>query len=117
MIDFPEQPSFSVMASLHFLEGGHYLFQMREEAKRVSKFVRASDVVAAFAGQEQDSGWLPAGLVRCGSNSKGDWFVYSAPAQKVELSFDISGEIVRRATCRSRARCWWAPGRATTCSR
>lgn len=50
-----------------------------------SKFVTAQDARAAFSSAEQDSGWLPAGVVRVGSNAAGPWCVYSAPAQRVDV--------------------------------
>jgi hypothetical protein len=88
MIEYIPNPQFKAIASLHFLESGHYLFRYTEEDREASKFVTAPDVAAAFSMKEIDSGWLPAGIVRCGQNAAGPWFVYSTPAQKVKISLD-----------------------------
>jgi hypothetical protein len=87
MLEMIERPEYAIRAALYFIEGGHYLFRTFEGRGRsdadVSKFVRSTDVAAAFVGQELDTGWLPAGLVRMGYAACGPWFVYSAPGQKV----------------------------------
>src|SRR5271157_5947161 len=88
MLNIPEDPTIPVNGMLYFLDG-QYLFRYRGEHGMESKFVTAIDLAAAFSQSEQDTGWLTAGVVRCGSSSKGRWFVYSAPAQKIEIS--ISG--------------------------
>jgi PRTRC genetic system protein B len=88
MIDLPQDPSFAIQGALFFLDGGHYLFRTNDNVRSVSKFVTSRDVAAAFAGQEQDTGWMPAGVLRAGHNAIGDWFVYSAPAQKVEITLE-----------------------------
>ena len=72
---------------LYFLEG-HYIFQYKEKGKKISKFVTANDLVAAFSKVEVDSGWLSPGIVRTGLNANGAWFVYSAPVQKVSIILD-----------------------------
>jgi len=69
---------------LYFLDG-HYLFRRKSADGWINKFVTAADVQAAFTGQEQDSSWLQAGVVRVGKTARGAFFVYSAPAQKAEL--------------------------------
>jgi hypothetical protein len=86
----PADPAIEYQAALYFLDG-HYLLRTREKAGWSSKFVTATDVQAAFTGKEQDSGWLPAGVVRAGASKQGKWFVYSAPVQKVTISFDGEG--------------------------
>lgn len=73
---------FATLGALYFLDGGHYLWRELDGKSFKSKFVTAADVIAAFTQQEQESGWMPAGVVRCGRSVKGEWFVYSAPAQK-----------------------------------
>jgi len=88
MIKNPPKTEFSYQAALYFLEQGHYLFCDQNGKKKTSKFIAASDIAAAFAGQEQDSGWFPAGVLRCGHNTGGAWFVYSAPPQKVEITLE-----------------------------
>lgn len=86
-----EDPAFRVQGALYFLEdAGHFLFRQVRDGSVRSKFVTLQDVTAAFAQKEEDSGWLPAGVVRVGHNEHGDWFVYSAPGQKVVV--EIEGE-------------------------
>lgn len=70
---------------LYFLDG-QYLFRHRNGAAWVSKFLTSEDLEAAFTRSEPDTGWTPAGVVRQGRRAAGPFFVYSAPAQKVELS-------------------------------
>ena len=88
MIEYIPAPTFKTDAALFFLNGGHYLFRFMEDGKKASKFVTSVDVAAAFSMKELDTGWLPAGVVRCGQNAAGQWFVYSTPPQKVKLSLE-----------------------------
>lgn len=89
----PPEPAFNYSAALYFLAAGHYLFRSHDKHGAViSKFVTANDVGAAFTGQDQDSGWLPPGVVRCGAGAQGPWFVYSAPRQKVECTIEDHGQ-------------------------
>jgi hypothetical protein len=88
MIEYIPAPTYKASAALFFLDGGHYLFRFTEDGKEASKFVTAVDVTAAFSMKELDTGWLPAGMVRCGQNAAGPWFVYSTPPQKVKLSLN-----------------------------
>jgi hypothetical protein len=83
----PQDPKIDYDAALYFLDG-HYLFRQKRRTGWVSKFVTAEDVRAAFTGQENDSGWLPAGIVRAGTSKAGKWFVYSAPTQKATIQFE-----------------------------
>jgi hypothetical protein len=92
VITFVETPPFTTNGILYFLDG-HYLFRYPKDGAMVSKFVTAADVAAAFSRSEQDTGWLPAGVVRTGSNVKGPWFVYSAPEQKREIWIDQDEQI------------------------
>lgn len=85
MIDYVPSPQFKSMAALFFLDSGHYLFRRVEDGKETSKFVTSVDVAAAFSMKEIDTGWLPAGIVRCGQNANGPWFIYSTPPQKVKI--------------------------------
>jgi PRTRC genetic system protein B len=78
-------PGPQIQAMLYFLDG-HYLFRWWDKEKVTSKFVTANDLAAAFSHSEQDSGWLAPGIVRVGSSARGSWYVYSAPAQKVNIS-------------------------------
>lgn len=84
MIESIDDPKIRFEAALYFLDG-HYLYRRRKGSTISSKFVTAADARAAFSGEESDSGWLPAGVVRAGSNPRGPFFVYSAPAQKTEI--------------------------------
>jgi hypothetical protein len=77
-------------ASLHFMPSGDLLFEDHESHK--NKFLRVDTVMAAFSAFGQDTGWMPAGLVRHGNGANGPWYVYSAPGQKVSLQVD--GEII-----------------------
>lgn len=84
-----ESEPFAFKAALYWLDdAGHYLFRELGDSKATSKFVRQADVAAAFRDREEDSGWLSAGIVRCGYSQGGPWFVFSAPGQKVEMRFD-----------------------------
>lgn len=88
MAPIPE-PAFKPLFSLHGLESGQYLYQRRaEDGTMMSKFVTAVDVRAAFIQREEDTGWMSPGVVRCGTNAKGPFYVYSAPAQKVEITLE-----------------------------
>jgi hypothetical protein len=80
-----QAPAFDVEAELLFLKSGDYVFRSHERGK-TAKFVTARDVAAAFTQKEDDSGWMPAGVVRSGFLAKGPMFVYSAPAQMVQVT-------------------------------
>lgn len=81
---FADEPKIKFDAALYFLDG-QYLFRQKTEGGWSNKFVTAADVQAAFTGEEQDSGWLQAGVVRVGQTARGTFFVYSAPAQKADI--------------------------------
>lgn len=89
MIAPPDPPLFDADASLHFLPGGHYLLCHHKEPK-LSKFVTSGDVAAAFTGADQDTGWIPPGVVRVGRCARGPYFVYSTPPQR-RLVMLVSG--------------------------
>jgi len=74
----------NAVASLHFLKSGDYLL-VDHERGGASKFLTAPSVMAAFTSFGRDSGWMPAGLVRHGLGANGVFYVYSAPAQKVQI--------------------------------
>lgn len=80
------KPEYKVDAALYFLDG-QYLFKSFA-GKTSAKFVTAKDVAAAFDGREEDTGWLAPGVVRCGHNAGGDWYVYSTPPQTVLINLD-----------------------------
>lgn len=80
------KPEYKVDAALYFLDG-QYLFK-NFAGKTSAKFVTAKDVAAAFDGREEDTGWLAPGVVRCGHNAGGDWYVYSTPPQTVLINLE-----------------------------
>jgi hypothetical protein len=82
----PAAPPFPTQGVLYFLDGQYLFCYPTQAGGHASKFVTAKDVAAAFARVEEDSGWLPAGVVRCGNSARGRWFAYTAPAQKVEIA-------------------------------
>lgn len=89
-LSLPPAVKFAYKGALYFLESGDYLFQELGKSKCQAKFVRAQDVKAAFNQTEQDSGWLPAGVVRCGYNQHGPWYVYSTPPRgKATIQVDV----------------------------
>ena len=78
---------FDEEAALYFVQGGQFLFRWRENGSGFrSKFVSPTDVKAALAKIETDSGWIPDGIQRVGESAKGPWFVLSIPAQKYSLN-------------------------------
>lgn len=72
-------------AALYFMPQGHFLFRYQESGRWCSKFVTIDDVAKSLANIESDSGWLGAGILRTGRSQRGNWFVYTAPAQKMSL--------------------------------
>ena len=86
------RPEYKIDAALYFLDG-QYLFKSFAENSTRAKFVTAKDVAAAFDGREEDTGWLAPGVVRCGHNAGGDWYVYSTPPQTVLINLDDGEEI------------------------
>jgi hypothetical protein len=84
-----QPPHFAFDAAVYFVDG-NLLFQRNDQKRGIvtSKFITIHDLQAACTGLEQDTGWMVAGVVRSGNNSRGNWFVYSAPAQKVKIIFD-----------------------------
>lgn len=82
------EETFEYDAALYFLgTQGDYLFKYHKEGQVVNKFIRHTEVAAAFSGQEIDSGWIQPGVLRFGAGIKGNWFVYHEPRQIVNLSF------------------------------
>jgi hypothetical protein len=86
MLQIPTPPEYKVRGSLHFIDTGELLFVNSQPHQ--AKFVTAQDVASAFSGIEQDTGWMPAGVVRAGHNARGSFFVYSTPPQQVNIAFD-----------------------------
>ena len=78
-----------MVASLHFLKSNELMFIYRKDDAVHSKLVSLKDARIAFDQHGgEDSGWLPEGVVRAGRNVRGDWVVYAAPPQVVEIRTD-----------------------------
>ena len=77
-----------VSARLSFLVSDELLFQWKADENVQSKLVSPQDARRAFANIEDDSGWLPTGVVRTGRNSRGTWIVYVAPPERVRITTD-----------------------------
>ena len=77
------------LASLHFLKSNELMFIYTKDDAVHSKLVSLKDARIAFDQHgSEDSGWLPEGVVRAGRNVRGDWIVYIAPPQVVEIRTD-----------------------------
>ena len=62
------------------------LFRARNTAGGDSyKFLSPAAVTAAFRNAPVDSGWIPPGVIRCGSTTQGSFAVLSEPARKYPL--------------------------------
>jgi PRTRC genetic system protein B len=78
-----------VQARLLFLRSDELLFQWNDETNNLqSKLIAHQDARIAFAKMEDDTGWLPDGVVRAGRNSRGAWVVYIARPQIMSISTD-----------------------------
>ncbi len=67
-------------AAIYFLHE-QLLFQHVKGGTITSKFISPEAARQAFSKEPVDSGWLPKGVLRCGTGSKGVWMVsYHAPA-------------------------------------
>ena len=78
-----------VQARLLFLRSDELLFQWNDETNNLqSKLIASQDAKMAFAKMEEDTGWLPNGVLRSGRNSRGAWVVYIAPPQIMKISTD-----------------------------
>ena len=76
-------------ASLHFLKSNELMFVYRKDDAVHSKLVSLKDARIAFDQHGgEDTGWLPEGVIRAGRNIRGDWVVYVAPPQAVEIRTD-----------------------------
>lgn len=88
-----QKEDFSFTAALYFLgEQGHYLFRYQKDGALNSKYIRHRDVVAAFQGVEEDSGFINPGVIRIGANKGGDWFLYYAKACVKDVPFILGDE-------------------------
>jgi hypothetical protein len=77
-----------VTARLSFLVSDELLFQWRAGENVQCKLISAQDARRAFANIDDDSGWLPEGVVRTGRNSRGSWVVYVAPPGHTRITTD-----------------------------
>lgn len=76
-------------AAVYFVkDASEYIFAARKDGQTVSKFLRPSDVSAAFVHQENDTGWIDQNIVRIGNSTRGAWFIYRRGAEKVSIHFD-----------------------------
>lgn len=66
-----------------------YFYEDSNSGERHFKCVSSTALRLAFSLEEIDSGWIAAGVVRCGTNTKGDWFVKFVPPGQHKLK--ISG--------------------------
>lgn len=83
-----------ITGAIYFTDQGQYLFKYKKsENEIVSKSLRAPEVSAAFTCDSVDSGWIKPGIMRCGSNHLGDWFLYFVPKCKVAIQIGTSKKI------------------------
>ena len=83
------------IASLHFLRSNELMFVYRQDATVHSKLVSIRDAKIAFEEHAgEDSGWLPSGVLRTGRNVRGDWVVYVAPPQTIEIIADHEEKLI-----------------------
>jgi hypothetical protein len=64
---------------------GQYILYYRRGAELICKGLAAEHLRAAFIEEPVDSGWLPEGVVRCGSGPAGTFFVKFIPPGKHRL--------------------------------
>ena len=84
-----------VLASLHFLKSNEIMFVYRKDDVVHSKLVSIKDAKIAFDQHGgEDSGWLPEGVLRAGRNVRGDWVVYVAPPQMIEIVTDQNEKLI-----------------------
>lgn len=67
----------------------------RDGASEEYKFLSPQSVAAAFRNMPFDSGWLPTGVLRCGSTSQGPFALLSIPAgiHKIEIQRPRSNNV------------------------
>lgn len=74
------------VASLSFLKTRELMFTWQQDDKIQSKLVTNEAAFLAFKeGHQQDTGWLPEGVLRAGSNARGEWVIYTARAQRMDI--------------------------------
>lgn len=83
------------VASISFLKTKELMFTWQQDDRIQSKLITNEAAFLAFKeGQQQDTGWLPNGVLRAGSNARGEWVVYMARAQVIDTVTD-KGEKLR----------------------
>ena len=76
-----------VHARLLFLKSDELLFQWNDDTNNLqSKLIAHQDARIAFAKMDNDTDWLPNGVVRTGRNPRGAWVVYVGPPRIVTIS-------------------------------
>jgi len=84
-----------ILASLHFMKSNEIMFVYRKDDVVHSKLVSIQDAKIAFDQHgSEDSGWLPEGVIRAGRNIRGDWVVYVAPPQVIEIVTDQNEKLI-----------------------
>jgi PRTRC genetic system protein B len=78
------RPMVEVDAEILFA-GEQVIYHARTPNGEVFNYVTSKDLAIAFSIAKSDSGWLPAGVIRCGYNRQGDFFVFAVPAGKHRL--------------------------------
>ena len=77
------------VASISFLKTRELMFTWQQDDRIQSKLITNEAAFLAFKeGHQQDTGWLPAGVLRAGSNARGEWVVYAARAQMIDIVTD-----------------------------
>ena len=94
----PQQASYlgpEAVASISFLKTRELMFTWQQDDRIQSKLITNEAAFLAFKeGHQQDTGWLPTGVLRAGSNARGEWVVYTARAQMIDIVTD-KGEKLR----------------------
>src|SRR5512132_3229526 len=82
------------VASISFLKTRELMFTWQQDDKIQSKLITPEAAFLAFKeGHQQDTGWLPAGVLRAGSNARGEWVVYTARTQMIDIVTDKSEKL------------------------
>lgn len=76
---------FQIEGGLIFSGGQTFFFHQDERGEHHFKCLSGENLRIAFTLENIDSGWVPPGIVRCGTNTQGQWFVKFVPPQKHNL--------------------------------
>src|SRR5512134_1214054 len=92
-----QQPNYlgpEAVASISFLKTKELMFTWQQDDRIQSKLITNEAAFLAFKeGHQQDTGWLPAGVLRAGSNTRAEWVVYTARAQIIDIVTDRSEKL------------------------